>query len=332
LSDAGDGRIDVVAIGNAIVDVIARVGEDFLAANGVDRGVMTLIDQARAARLYAAMPQSREISGGSGANTAAGLGAIGVATAFVGRVRDDQLGRIFAHDIRAVGVRYDGPIAAADSPSETSRCLVLVSPDGERSMSTYLGASVELRAADIDEGLLARAGLLYLEGYLFDTPEAKAAYARAVRAVKSAGGRASMTVSDPFCVDRHRADFRRLIADELDLLFANRAELLSLYETDDLETALDLVAADVPVAAITLSGDGAVIVRGETRTRVPANRVPVVDTTGAGDLFAAGFLAGLARGADDAACARMGCAAAAEIISHIGARPEADLASLVTAA
>ncbi len=229
-------------------------------------------------------------------------------------------------------MHYDGPVAAADSSAETSRCLVLVSPDGERSMSTFLGASVGLVAADLDEALLGRARWLYLEGYLFDTPEAKAAYARAIGAVKAGGGRASMTVSDPFCVDRHRGDFRRLIADGLDLLFANRAELLSLYQTDDLETALAAVARDVPLAAVTLSGDGAVVIRGDARSHVPANRVQVVDTTGAGDLFAAGFLAGLARGADDAACARMGCAAAGEIISHMGARPEADLAALVAAA
>ena len=326
------GPLDVVAIGNAVVDVIARVDDDFLAANRVERGVMSLIDQARAAELYAAMPPAREISGGSGANTAAGLGAIGVPTAFVGKVRDDQLGRIFAHDIRAAGVHYDGPITPPDSPSETSRSFILVSPDGERSMNTFLGASVELQAADIDEALLSRARWLYLEGYLFDTPEAKEAYAKAIRAVKRAGGQVSMTVSDPFCVDRHRADFRRLIAEELDLLFANRAELLSLYRTDDLDAAIDMVAADVPLAAVTLSGDGAIIVRGATRTRVPATRVRVVDTTGAGDLFAAGFLAGLARGAPDAACARMGCIAAGEIISHLGARPETDLAALVAAA
>ena len=325
-------RFDVVAIGNAIVDVIARVDDDFLAANGVEKGIMTLIDQARAAELYAAMPPTREVSGGSGANTAAGLGAIGVPTAFIGKVRDDQLGRIFAHDIRAVGVHYDGPITPAGSPSETSRSFILVSPDGERSMNTFLGASVELAAADIDERLLARADWLYLEGYLFDTPEAKEAYAKAIRAVKSGGGRASMTVSDPFCVDRHRADFRRLIASELDLLFANRAELLSLYQTDDLDTALSAVSRDVPLAAVTLSGDGAVIVRGSERACVPATRVQVVDTTGAGDLFASGFLAGLARGASDAACARMGCAAAGEVISHVGARPEADLSALVAAA
>jgi sugar/nucleoside kinase (ribokinase family) len=325
-------RLDVVAIGNAIVDVIARVDDAFLAEQGVEKGIMTLIDQGRAAELYAAMPPAREISGGSAANTAAGLGAIGMATGFVGKVRDDQLGRIFAHDIRALGVSYDGPITPADSAAETSRSFILVSADGERSMNTFLGASTGLLAADIDEAFIARAEWLYLEGYLFDTSEAKEAYARAIRAVKAGGGRASMTVSDPFCVDRHRADFRRLIAGELDLLFANRAELLSLYETDDLESALDMVAVDVPLAAVTLSGDGAVIVRGRERTRVPATRVEVADTTGAGDLFAAGFLAGLVRGADDAACARMGCAAAGEVISHLGARPEADLSALVGAA
>lgn len=324
-------RLDVVAIGNAIVDVIATVDDAFLAANGVGKGVMTLVDQQRSAELYAAMPPAREISGGSAANTAAGLGSIGARAGFIGKVRDDQLGRIFAHDIRALGVHYDGPVTPADAAAETSRCLVLVSPDGERSMSTFLGASTELKAADLDEALLRRADWLYLEGYLYDTPEAKEAYERAIRAVKGGGGRASVTLSDPFCADRHRADFRRLLGG-LDLLFANRAELQSLYETDDLDTALDAVSREVPLAAITLSEEGAIVVRGQQRTRVPATRVRVVDTTGAGDLFAAGFLAGLVRGADDAACARMGCAAAGEVISHIGARPEADLAALVAAA
>ncbi|HLS19373.1 MAG TPA: adenosine kinase [Paracoccaceae bacterium] len=322
-------RLDVVAIGNAIVDVVASVEDEFLRENGVEKGVMTLIDQDRAAALYAAMPQAREISGGSAANTAAGLGAMGARAGFVGRVRDDQLGRIFAHDIRALGVHYDGPIATEGA--ETSRCLVLVSPDGERSMSTFLGASTELVPSDIDEAVLARAEWLYLEGYLYDTPEAKQAFAHAIRAVKAGGGRASLTVSDPFCVERHRADFHRLLP-ELDLLFANRAELLSLYQTEDLETALAAIARDVPLAAITLSGEGAIAVRGQARAHVPARKVRIVDTTGAGDLFAAGFLAGLVQGADDAASARMGCAAAAEIITHIGARPEADLAGIIAKA
>ncbi|MEM7057119.1 MAG: adenosine kinase [Pseudomonadota bacterium] len=320
-------RLDIVAIGNAVVDVVAQVPDEFLAANGVEKGIMTLIDQPRALSLYGAMPAAQEISGGSAANTAAGAAAIGAKTAFFGRIRDDQLGQIFTHDIRAIGVQYDGPVLAAGP--ETSRCLVLVSPDGERSMSTFLGASVGLNVTDIDTDLLARADWLYLEGYLFDTPEAKEAYAGAIAATKSGGGKTSVTLSDPFCVDRHRADFRRLIRDDLDLLFANKAEVLSLYETNDLDTALNEVAQEVDLAAITLSEEGAVVVRGDQRTHVPATATQVVDTTGAGDLFAGGFLAGLAEGADDARCARMGCAAAGEIISHLGARPEADLKALM---
>ena len=322
-------RLDIVAIGNAVVDVLAQVGDDFLAEHEVEKGIMTLIDQDRAASLYAAMPPAREISGGSAANTVAGAAAIGAKTGFIGRVLDDQLGRIFAHDIRASGVHYDGPILIHGA--ETSRCLVLVGGDGERSMNTYLGASVGLVPEDLDTALLGRADWLYLEGYLFDTPEAKAAYARAIAAVKAGGGKASVTLSDPFCVDRHRADFRRLIADEIDLLFANKVELLSLYETDDFTAALDLVSADVEAAAVTMSDEGAVIVRGDARTLVPANAVSVVDTTGAGDLFASGFLAGLVQGGGDEVAARMGCAAAGEIIGHIGARPEADLKALMAA-
>ena len=322
-------RLDLVAIGNAIVDVVAQVEDDFLATHGVEKGIMTLIDQDRAKALYSAMPAATEISGGSAANTAAGAAAIGVKAGFLGKVRDDQLGRIFAHDVRALGVEYPGPITGEQNHAETSRCLVLVSPDGERSMNTFLGASVELLADDIDVDLMGRADWLYLEGYLFDTPEAKAAYARAIWATKKGGGKASVTLSDPFCVDRHRDDFRRLIRNEMDLLFANKAELMSLYQTGDLDTAMDAVAQDVEAAAVTLSEEGAVVVRGGQRTRVPANASKVVDTTGAGDLFAAGFLAGLAQGADDARAAAMGCAAAGEIISHLGARPESDLKALM---
>ncbi len=207
--------------------------------------------------------------------------------------------------------------------------MVLVSPDGERSMNTFLGASVDLAADDIDVDLMGRADWLYLEGYLFDTPEAKAAYARAIWATKKGGGKTSVTLSDPFCVDRHRDDFRRLISNEMDLLFANKAELMSLYQTEDLDAAMDLVAKDVEAAAITLSEEGAVVVRGDQRTRVSATPTTVVDTTGAGDLFAAGFLAGLAQGGDDSRAAAMGCAAAGEIISHLGARPESDLKALI---
>ncbi|MFK7941997.1 MAG: adenosine kinase [Paracoccaceae bacterium] len=316
-------KLDLVAIGNAIVDVLAQVDNDFLAAQNVEKGIMTLVDQARATDLYGAMPTSREVSGGSAANTAAGAAALGARAAFIGKVRDDELGQIFAHDIRAIGVQYSGPTAL--DGADTSRCLVLVSPDGERSMSTYLGASVDLVADDIDIDLLERAKWLYLEGYLFDTPEAKAAYSRAIWAIKKGGGKASITLSDPFCVDRHRADFRTLIKSEIDLLFANKAELFSLCETDDLDAALNTIQGEVEAAVITLSEKGAVVVRGDSRTWVKAEKVSVVDTTGAGDLFAAGFLAGLAKGADDETCATMGCAAAGAIIGQIGARPEMDL-------
>ncbi|MGD1926580.1 MAG: adenosine kinase [Paracoccaceae bacterium] len=323
-------RLDVVAIGNAIVDVVAQIEDNFLGSNGVEKGIMTLIDQNRAQSLYSAMPAATEISGGSAANTAAGAAALGASTGFLGKVRDDQLGQIFGHDLRAQGVEYSGPVTSTDSDAETSRCLVLVTPDGERSMSTFLGASVDLVADDIDIDLMGRADWLYLEGYLFDTPEAKAAYARASWATKKNGGRTSSTLADPGCVDRHRDDFRRLIRDEMDLLFANKAELMSLYQTDDLASALHQVSKDCAIAAVTMSEEGAVIVRDEQRTRVPAQATEVVDTTGAGDLFAAGFLAGLAQGADDARSAAMGCAAAGEIISHIGARPQADLKALIS--
>jgi len=325
-------RLDVVAIGNAIVDVLARVEEDFLAEHRIDKGVMQLIDAEAAQRLYSTMPPGREISGGSAANTVAGLAALGARTAFVGKVRDDQLGRIFSHDIRALGTEYNGPVANGAAGEETARCLVMVTPDGERSMSTYLGVSAALAPEDIDVALMARADWLYLEGYLFDSPDAKQAYIRAIEAVKSGGGRVAFTVSDPFCVERHRADMKALIADHVDLLFANKAELLALYETEDFEAALARLSGDVDMAAVTMSGDGAVVLQGGARTEVPAEPAEVVDTTGAGDLFAAGFLAGLARGRAPAAAARMGCVAAAEVISHMGARPEEDLPARMAAA
>ncbi len=323
-------RLDVVGIGNAIVDVLARVEEPFLATHDIPKGTMRLVGEAEAAWLYDAMPPSREISGGSVANTIAGLAALGTRTGFIGKVRDDQLGRIFAHDIRAQGVAYGGPVAP--DGGETARCLVLVTPDGERSMSTCLGISGSLRPEEIDEALLERADWLMLEGYLFDSDAAKAAYAKAIAAVRRGGGRVAFSVSDPFCVERHRADMARLVREEVDLLFANRAELEALYATEDLESAVASVAREVAMAAVTLSGDGAIVVGGGERHAVPALGATVVDTTGAGDLFAAGFLAGLVRGRGPAECARMGCIAAAEVISHIGARPEADLAALMAEA
>lgn len=326
-------RLDVVAIGNAIVDVLAQVDDAFLAAHGIDKGVMQLIDGARASGLYAAMPPAREISGGSAANTVAGLAALGARTGFVGKVRDDQLGRIFAHDIRALGAEYAGPMVdGAAGDAETARCLVMVTPDGERSMNTYLGISGGLGPHEIDAALMARADWLYLEGYLFDSPDAKRAYSAAISAVRGGGGRVAFTVSDPFCIARHRDDMRRLIAEDVDLLFANRAEVLALYETDDLEAAMVRLVQDVDMAAVTLSGDGAVVLERGARTAVPAERVSVIDTTGAGDLFAAGFLAGLVRGEPAGVCARMGCVAAAEVIGHLGARPEVDLKARMAAA
>lgn len=323
-------RIDLVAIGNAIVDVIAQVDDQFLLDNDIARGAMSLIDTGRAANLYDAMPAAREISGGSAANTAVGAAMIGCRTAYVGKVRDDQLGRIFGHDIRASGVAYDGPIAPKATTLETARSFILVTPDGERSMNTYLGVSTTLHAEDIDSDLMGQADWLYLEGYLFDTPEAKQAYANAISAVRQGGGKIAFTVSDAFCVGRHREDMLTLIQSDVDLLFANEAEITALIGTDELEPALQGVSQIVECGAVTLGSEGAVIIRGDQRTRVAPQAVNVADTTGAGDLFASGFLAGMIRGHDDRAAAHMGCLAAGEVISHLGARPEADLAEVVS--
>ena len=322
-------RYDVVGIGNALVDVLARVEDDFLTTNGIDKGIMTLIDTARAAELYSRMGPAIEVSGGSGANTIAGLAMLGSRAAYVGKVRDDQLGAIFAHDIRALGATFETPMATGDHDFETGCCMVLVSPDGERSMNTYLGVSEQLSPSDIDEDMMVRADWLYLEGYRFDGPDSHEAFARAVAACKRGGGRASVTLSDPFCVDRHRDAFRRMIRDDLDLLFANEHEVMSLYQTDSLETALDNCAADVRLAAVTVGPKGAWVIEDGRRILVPTAPADVVDATGAGDQFAAGFLHGLAQGRSPEICARMGCIAAAEIIGHIGARPEVDLKELM---
>lgn len=320
---------DVVGIGNAIVDVIARVEDSFLAEMGVERGVMTLIDTGRARELYSAMGPGREVSGGSAANTIAGLAALGARTAYVGKVRDDQLGAIFAHDLRAQGAEYTTPMAPADHEAETGRCLVLVSPDGERSMSTYLGVSEFLGPDDIDATQIARAEWIFLEGYRFDGPDSHAAFAKAISTAKRAGGKVAVTLSDPFCVDRHRDAFRMMVREGTDLLVANEHELKSLYETESLETAMTLAEAEVPVTACTVGPKGVHVLAGGARVHAEAVGTEVVDVTGAGDLFAAGFLWGLIRGQDWLTAARMGNIAAAEIISHIGARPEADLRALV---
>ena len=322
-------RYDVVGIGNALVDVLARVEDAFLAENGIEKGIMTLIDTARATELYGRMGPAIEISGGSGANTIAGLAMLGSRAAYVGKVKDDQLGAIFAHDIRALGATFETPMATGDHDFDTGRCMVLVSPDGERSMNTYLGVSEHLSPSDIDESMMERADWLYLEGYRFDGPDSVGAFARAVAACKRGGGRASVTLSDPFCVDRHRDAFRRMIRDDLDLLFANEHEVMSLYQTGSLEDALDACAKDVHLAAVTVGPKGAWVIDGGKRTLVPTTPAQVEDATGAGDLFAAGFLHGLARGRRPEICAQMGSVAAAEIISHIGARPEVDLKELM---
>jgi sugar/nucleoside kinase (ribokinase family) len=321
----------VVGVGNALVDVISHIEDGFLAANGVEKGIMQLIDTARAVELYGRMGPAREVSGGSAANTIAGIAALGGRTAYVGKVRDDQLGAIFAHDLRAQGAHYATPLAPRDHPHETGRCMVLVSGDGERSMNTYLGVSEFLAPSDIDEAEMAAAEWIFLEGYRFDGPDSIAAFAKAVGAAKRAGGKVAITLSDPFCVERHRDEFLRMIRADVDLLVANEHELQSLYLTASLEDAMARAEAEVPLTACTVGARGAHILGQGERVHAPATKVNVVDATGAGDLFAAGFLYGLTSGRDRLTAARMGCLAAGEVISHVGARPEADLRALFAA-
>ncbi|WP_108484469.1 adenosine kinase [Oceaniglobus ichthyenteri] len=322
----------VVGIGNAMVDVLASCDDGFLAENGVEKGIMQLTDMARGVELYSKIGPAQEISGGSAANTIAGMAHLGGRTAYVGKVRDDQLGAIFAHDLRAQGVIYETALAGADATDETGRCIVLVTPDGERSMNTYLGVTEFLTPDDIDESQMADAEWIYLEGYRFDGPESHAAFAKAIAACKGAGGKVSLTLSDPFCVERHRAAFREMIDSHVDLLFCNRAEILSMYETDDFEAALATAAGEVAMVACTDSENGAHIMAEGQHWHVPATKVQIVDATGAGDLFAAAFLWALTSGHSPRDCGRAGCIAAGEVISHIGARPEADLTALMAQA
>lgn len=322
-------RYDVVGIGNAMVDVLSPVEDAFLARMGVQKGIMQLIDAERAIELYGAMGPATEISGGSAANTIAGLAMLGADTAYVGKVRDDQLGAIFAHDIRALGATFETPMAPmALEGDETGRCMVLVTPDGERSMNTYLGVSAHLAPADIDHAMMAEADWIYLEGYRFDGPDSQEAFRKAIAATKAAGGKVSITLSDPFCIERHRDLFRELVRDDVDLLFANEHEITSLYQTADLQSAMDLAAAEVETAAITIGPAGVYILNGGRQLHAPAAPMEREDATGAGDLFAAGFLYGLTTQRDLMTCATMGCLAAGEVISHIGARPEQDLKDL----
>jgi len=325
---ASKASTQVCGIGNAIVDVVARTSDDFIAAQSLAKGAMTLIDAERAEDLYKQIGPAVEISGGSAANTLVGIASLGGSARFIGKVRDDQLGKIFHHDITAAKIGFD-TAAATEGPS-TARCLVLVTPDGQRTMNTYLGACVGLTADDVVASEVQEAQVTYLEGYLFDPPAAQEAFRKASRLAHEAGREVALSLSDPFCVDRHREAFRDLVADHIDILFANEAEILSLAETDNLASAMTAIGDKVKVAVVTRSEKGAVVRSNGALVEVPAAPVEkVVDTTGAGDLFAAGFLCGYCSGRDHSDSARIGALAAAEVIGHYGARPETKLSELI---
>ena len=319
---------DVIGVGNAIVDVLSPTEESFLEEHGLDKGMMALIDTDRARDLYDAMGPGVEVSGGSAANTLAGLASLGGNGAYIGKVRNDTLGGVFHHDINAIGVDYRTP--AATGGETTARCLIFVTPDAQRTMQTYLGISITLGPDDIDETAIKESQITYLEGYLFDPPEAKQAFVKAAEIAHAAGRKVALTLSDPFCVDRHRAEFMHLISGHVDIVFANEDETKSLFEVDDFDAALQQMRGHCEIAAMTRSEKGSVIVAGDDIHVVDAAPVDrVVDTTGAGDLFAAGFLFGLTQSRDLVDCGRMGGLAAAEIIGHYGARPEVSLEKLL---
>ena len=321
-----DKSFDVVGIGNAIVDIIARCDDGFLSKHNLAKGAMRLIDAEEANRLYSAMGPAVERSGGSVANAIAGLASFGAKCGFIGRVAADQFGGIFRHDIRSLGVAYDTLPASDGAP--TARCLILVTPDGERTMNTFLGASVDFRPEDLELELIGAAKIVYLEGYLFDRDAAKAAFREAARAAKEAGAKVALTLSDAFCVDRHRDDFRALVQHGADIVFANEKEITSLYQVNSFEEAADLAMNDCEMAVLTRSEAGSIIVAGRETIEIEAENARVVDLTGAGDLYSAGFLYGLTHGASLRECGRLGSLAAAEAISHIGARPEISLQKL----
>ena len=321
-------KFDVVGIGNAMVDVIAHADEAVLHDQRLAKGAMTLIDHARAESLYDAMPPAVEVSGGSAGNTVAGIASLGGRAAYIGKVSTDQLGQVFSHDIRASGVAFDVP--PSPDGAGTGRCLIFVTPDAQRTMQTFLGAGAELQPEDVDAQLIASAKITYMEGYLWDPPGAKQAFLKAARIAHDSGRMVSISLSDPFCVERHRSEFLDLVERHVDLLFANEREIMSLYETRTFDEALQRVRGHCDVAALTRSEKGAVVVAGDEIHVIDAEPVDeVVDTTGAGDLYAAGFLFGLARGMDLATCGRIGGIAASEVIGHFGARPEISLAELV---
>ena len=322
-----DAELDVVGIGNALVDVLSQATDDFIRGHGLTKGAMHLIDEPRARELYDAMGPGIEMSGGSAANTIVGVASFGGAAQYVGKVRDDQLGDVFRHDLRATGVTYDVPAATGGPP--TGRCLILVTPDAQRTLNTFLGVSVRLGPEDIDPAVIARGRILYLEGYLFDPPRAQEAFRAAARHAHAAGRYVALTLSDPFCVDRHRAAFLDLVEHHVDILLANEAEICSLYQVGDFDAALQAVRGHCAIAALTRSEKGSVILAGNDVHVIDAHPVSkVVDTTGAGDLYAAGFLLGLSRGLPLPVCGRLGSLAAAEVISHVGARPQTPLAQL----
>jgi sugar/nucleoside kinase (ribokinase family) len=319
--------LDVTGIGNAIVDVITHASDADIARLALAKGAMTLIDEARAQALYGSMAPAREVSGGSVANSIAGVASLGGTAGYIGKTRNDQLGEVFAHDIRAAGVSF--ATKPAETGAATARCLILVTPDGQRTMNTYLGACIDLGPEDVDEALIARSKVTYIEGYLWDPPRAKEAILRAAQLAHKHGRKVALSLSDAFCVNRHRAEFNRLIDDHVDVLFANESEVIALTETASFDAALSAMRGRVEVSVLTRSADGASVVRANDVVHVPADRVEkVVDTTGAGDLFAAGFLYGYTHGRSDTDSARLGALCAAEIISHFGARPELSLSEL----
>jgi sugar/nucleoside kinase (ribokinase family) len=320
-------RTRVVGIGNAMVDVICQTSDTFLDLMGITKGIMQLVERDRSETLYAAMGERTEEPGGSVGNTIAGVGKLGLEAAFIGRVRDDALGRYFAAALAEEGTGFPNrPRSGSDLP--TSRSMIFVTPDGERSMNTYLGISAELGPDDVDDRVIGACDFLFLAGYLFDKAPGKAAFHKAAAGCHAGGGRAGIALSDPFCVDRHRGDFRALVRDEMDYVIGNRHEWCALYQTDDLESALSSARADCPLVVCTRSGEDVILLGGTERVEVPVKRVVPVDTTGAGDQFAAGFLYGLASGLPLAIAGRMGVVAAAEVIGHIGPRPEADVLAL----
>jgi len=321
-----EARFDVIGIGSAIVDILARAGDDFINAHGMVKGTMALCDAARSRFIYDRMGRAIEISGGSAANSMAGIASLGGSPAFIGKVGKDKLGEIFAHDIKVGGVEFFGSLGV----QPTATCLILVTPDGQRTMNTYLGACTEVGPDDIDETKIADAHVTYIEGYQWDTPQAKAAIRKATRAAKGAGRQVALSLSDPFVVERHRGDLLDLIRDDVDILFGNEDEIFRMYEAGDLNSAIERLRGAKVLAVMTRGAKGAVVFDGQTTAAVDAAPVAkVVDTTGAGDLFAAGFLFGYTHGRPLLSCARIGAMAAAEIISHMGARPEVPLHELL---